>query len=97
MSRFGYVTLDPLLEPAPLSAEDQHRIRMLWALPPNHRIALVLVAGQEWSYADVAQLLDCPAATVGLLVYEAREALRIAALPMHTPAPQTSLIMEDSL
>lgn len=54
-------------------------------LPATHRLALTLVEAQGLRYAEVGQVLDLPAATVGRLVYEAREVLRLAA----QPAPPT--------
>lgn len=43
------------------------------ALPTNMRWILLLVDVEDFSYADVARILDCPVGTVSSRVYRARQ------------------------
>jgi RNA polymerase sigma-70 factor (ECF subfamily) len=50
----------------------------LGRLPARQRAALQLFAFDGWSYAEIADRLDCPVGTVGALVQRARARLRRA-------------------
>ncbi|MCQ9155081.1 sigma-70 family RNA polymerase sigma factor [Acidomonas methanolica] len=57
---------------------------MLWQLPDEYRVALILVGAQELSYEEAAQICDAPLGTMKARVSRARSklaALAGAALP----------------
>lgn len=59
--------------------ETVDRVReALTALSPEHREALELACSQDFSYTDIARILDCPVNTVKTRVYYARQHLKRA-------------------
>jgi RNA polymerase sigma factor (sigma-70 family) len=80
--RGGTVALDPFAETLPvrpLQDDDlacRDVLRLLEALPPEYRAVLLLVGVEEFSYADAARVLGCPAGTVMSRLHRARDMLR---------------------
>lgn len=89
--------------PAPVTADDW-RERAFLGLPPTHRAALFLRDAQGLSYAEIGASLGLRPATAeeiracqtpgGLLVYEAREAIRLAAQTMRERYPEVPEVPE---
>lgn len=65
---------------AEASAEERMNVSIVLAaidrLPPDQRDALIMVAVNELSYADAAQVLSIPAGTLMSRLHRGREALR---------------------
>jgi RNA polymerase sigma-70 factor (ECF subfamily) len=76
----GHAALDDMPEPAhePMAnaAERMDLQRTLVALPPPMREVLLLVAVEEYTYAEAAIILDVPVGTVMSRLSRARERLR---------------------
>jgi RNA polymerase sigma-70 factor, ECF subfamily len=72
----------PLGEAAVLRDEVQQRVRReLERLPLRFRVPLVLFEIEDWSYADIADLLGCRQGTVKSRLHRGRERLRQALAP----------------
>jgi RNA polymerase sigma-70 factor (ECF subfamily) len=66
-------------ETAVLRGELQQRVRReLQRLPFRYRVPLVLFEIEDWSYADIAALLDCRQGTIKSRIHRGRERLRKA-------------------
>jgi RNA polymerase sigma-70 factor (ECF subfamily) len=61
----------------------------LRSVPLRFRVPLVLREVQDWSYADIADLLGCKAGTVKSRIHRGREMLRKLVAP-HWEAPQSN-------
>lgn len=84
-----HALLDDLPEtPAPLApaGERLDLERALAALPPGQRAVLLLVAVEEYSYAEAAAILGLPIGTVMSRLHRGREALRQRLAPPATGA-----------
>ena len=69
----------PLGEVSLLRDELQQRVRReLQRLPLRYRAPLVLFEIEDWSYADIAELLGCRQGTVKSRIHRGRERLRQA-------------------
>ena len=88
----GHADLDDVPEPAhdPLAqaAARMDLQQALAALPVSMREVLLLVAVEEYTYAEAAQLLGVPAGTVMSRLHRARERLR-ESMAAHTPERPT--------
>jgi RNA polymerase sigma factor (sigma-70 family) len=65
--------------PAERATDASDRIELppaLWKLRPDVRVALLLVHGYEWTYDEVAALLDVPLSTVRNHVHRGLKKLR---------------------
>ena len=72
----------PLGEATVLRDELQQRVRReLGRLPFRFRVPLVLFEIEDWSYADIAELLGCRQGTVKSRIHRGRERLRQALAP----------------
>jgi len=56
-------------------------IRSLERVPLRYRVPLVLRDVEDWSYADIASLLQCKAGTVKSRIHRGRQALRRLVAP----------------
>ena len=52
--------------------------RALTHLPDESRMMLVLAYVEDWSYGEIAQVMDCPIGTVMSSLWRARQGLRSA-------------------
>lgn len=80
----GHATLDDLHElpdPAAPAGERLDLERALAALPPGQRAVMLLVAVEEYTYAEAAGILDLPIGTVMSRLHRGREALRLRLTP----------------
>jgi RNA polymerase sigma-70 factor (ECF subfamily) len=69
---------DPAAEPGRLVAERAELARALDALPPDQRVAVLLVDTEGFDYAAAGEVLGVPAGTVASRLSRARAALRAA-------------------
>ncbi len=69
---------DPAAEPGRLVAERTDLARALDALPPDQRVAVLLVDGEGFDYAAAAEVLGVAPGTVASRLSRARAALRAA-------------------
>ena len=66
-------------QPAPALGDPDGRLtRALRQVPPAEREALMLVAWEQLSYAEAAQVLGCSANAIGIRVHRARTRVREA-------------------
>lgn len=69
-----------LVDPADVAAETSERSQQVRAaiagLPPHHRAAIVLRYFHEFSYAEIAEIMQTSPSAVDSLLHRAREALR---------------------
>jgi RNA polymerase sigma-70 factor (ECF subfamily) len=50
--------------------------RALAAVPPDFRLAVVLADLEDFSYKEIAEIMDCPAGTVMSRLYRGRKILQ---------------------
>ncbi len=62
-------------------------IRSLELVPLRYRVPLVLRDVEEWSYADIASLLECKPGTVKSRIHRGRQALRRLVAPQWSGEP----------
>ncbi len=75
----GHAALDDIPDPPDPAAPAGERLdleRALAALPPGQRAVLLLVAVEEYTYAEAAEILGLPIGTVMSRLHRGREQLR---------------------
>lgn len=85
----GHALLDELPErpdPAAPAGERLDLERALAALPAGQRAVMLLVAVEEYTYAEAADILGLPVGTVMSRLHRAREALRLQLAPPAAPS-----------
>lgn len=85
----GFSLHDRLVDPSPtpdqvLDREDRRDAVQLALneLPPDVRMAVVLVDLEGMSYEDAARVLDCPPSTLGVRLFRARKRLKERLKPL---------------
>ncbi len=84
----GHALLDDQPEPPDPATPAGERLdleRALAALPPGQRAVMLLVAVEEHSYAEAAEILGVPIGTVMSRLHRGREALRQHLAPEAVP------------
>ncbi len=66
-------------------ALDERLEKALNALPPDHRMAILLADVEERPYQEIADILDCPVGTIRSRIHRGRIALRRMLLENVTP------------
>jgi len=90
----GHAVLDELPEPPDPGAPAGERLdleRALAALPTAQRAVMLLVAVEEYSYAEAADILGVPVGTVMSRLHRGREALRQRLAPA-APTPGAQIV-----